>query len=72
MPPKYINHELFPDNAGDTRARILKKEPYSKHKAEELNGRLWDYIATMLLRLATVAYPEPYPKALDDFFNPKI
>jgi hypothetical protein len=72
MRPEYVNHGPFPANAGNTRARILKQEPCTKHEAEELNGRLWDYIATMLLRLSTEGFPAPYPKALDDFFDPKI
>jgi hypothetical protein len=72
LPLEYVNHPLFPDNAGETRARIIKTLPSSREEAWRTRGKLWDYIATMLHHLATEANPAPYPKALDDFFDPNI
>jgi hypothetical protein len=72
LPPEYVNHPLFLDNAGETRARIFKTLPNSREGALRTPGKLWDYIATMLLQLATEADPAPYSKALDNFFDPNI
>jgi hypothetical protein len=60
--PTYINHPVLPHDARITRARIL-------NDAEGVQGKLWDYIATVLNHLAN---PAGYPKALEEFFDPTV